>query len=79
MVRAFIIPALGKEGSQMSHTLKIGIGKDAPPDGGIVRCRKIAVRERFLRFLFGRKQRLTILVPGDSVRSLTIVEDGADG
>jgi hypothetical protein len=69
----------------MSHTLKIGIGKDAPPDGagsscgGIVRCRKIAVRERLLRFLFGRKQRLTILVPGDSVRSLSIVEEGSDG
>jgi hypothetical protein len=63
----------------MRHTLKIGIGKDAPPDGGIVRCRKIAMRERLLRFLFGRKLRLTILVPGDSVRSLTIAEEVSDG
>jgi len=58
----------------MNHTLKIGVGKETPPDGGIVRCRKVDIRERLLRLLFGEKRRITILVPGDSVKSLSIME-----
>ena len=37
-------------------------------------CRHIFVRERFLRFLPGEKRRLTIIVPGDSVRELAVSE-----
>ena len=37
-------------------------------------CRNVSVRERFLRFLFGEKQRLTIIVPGGSVRELAVSE-----
>jgi len=59
----------------MNHTLKIGVGKETPPDGGIVYCRKVYVRERLMRFLLGEKRRLTILVPGDSVKKLSIVEE----
>ncbi len=57
----------------MEHTLKISVSKK-PVNGGIVACRSISVRERFLRFLFGEKQRLAIIVPGDSVRELAISE-----
>jgi hypothetical protein len=57
----------------MHHTLKIGIGKP-PQDGGIVRCKKLNIRERILQLLLGKQQRLTILVPGDSVQSLSIFE-----
>ena len=32
------------------------------------------MRERFLRFLLGEKRRLTIIVPGDSVRELAVSE-----
>ena len=59
----------------MGHTLKIGVSKD-PPDSRIVSCKKVCLRERVLRFLLGEKRRLTILVPGDSVKSLSIVEEG---
>jgi len=59
----------------MGHTLKIGVAK-APPNGGIVSCRKVDLRERLLRFFFGEKRRLTILVPGDSVKTLSIIEEG---
>jgi len=59
----------------MGHTLKVGVSKE-PPNGGIVSCRKVNIRERVLRYLLGEKQRLTILVPGDSVKSLSIVEEG---
>ena len=57
----------------MKHTLKISVSKK-PVNGGIVACRNVSVRERFLRFLLGDKQRLTIIVPGDSVRELAVSE-----
>jgi len=57
----------------MEHTLKISVSKK-PVNGGIVACRSISVRECFLRFLLGDKQRLTVIVPGDSVRELAISE-----
>jgi hypothetical protein len=61
----------------MAHTLKIGISKEPKSlDCGIVSCRRIDLRERLLRFLLGEKRRLTILVPGDSVKSLSIEEEG---
>jgi len=58
----------------MAHTLKIGVSKE-PPDSSIVSCRRIDLRERLLSFLLGKKRRLTILVPGDGVKSLSIVEE----
>jgi hypothetical protein len=60
----------------MQHSLKIGLSAAQPPGGGIVRCRKVDLRERLLRLLLGEKQRLTILIPGDSVKSLSISEEG---
>ena len=57
----------------MKHTLRISVSKKSV-NGGIVACRSVSVRERFLRFLLGDKQRLTIIVPGDSVRELAISE-----
>ena len=57
----------------MKHNLKIS-GSKKPQTGGIVSCRNVTIRERFLRFLLGDKQKLTILVPGDTVRELAIRE-----
>ncbi len=57
----------------MEHTLKISVSKE-PVSGGIVSCRHISVRERFLRFLLGEKRRVAIIVPGDSVRELAVSE-----
>ena len=65
----------------MGHTLKIGVSRE-PPNGGqsladrIVSCRRVTLRERLLRLLLGEQRRLTILVPGDSVKSLSITEEG---
>jgi hypothetical protein len=56
----------------MNRTLKIGVCHETPPDGGIVRCCRVDLRERLMRLLLGEKRRLTILVPGDSVKSLSI-------
>ena len=57
----------------MKHTLKISVAKE-PASGGIVSCRNVSMRERLVRFLLGEKQRLTIIVPGDTVRELAISE-----
>lgn len=57
----------------MKHTLKISVAKE-PASGGIVSCRNVSMRERLVRFLLGEKRRVTIIVPGDSVRELAISE-----
>lgn len=57
----------------MRHNLKISVSK-RPQSGGIVRCKNITLRERIMRLLLGEKQKLMILIPGDSVDSLSINE-----
>lgn len=57
----------------MKHRLKISVSKNLNSNG-VVSCRCVSVRERILRFLFGSSQKLTIVVPGDSVESLSIKE-----
>lgn len=61
----------------MKHTLKISVSKK-PATNGIVSYRHISVRERFLRFLFGKKQRFVIIMPSNSVQEMAIseVEEG---
>lgn len=57
----------------MKHNLKISVSKQ-PKAAGIIACRTIGVRERLLRFLFGEKHKITILVPGDTVEEIAICE-----
>ena len=60
---------------QMKHSLKISVSNESAPNG-VVRCRHVPLRERFLLHLLGEKQWLTIIVPGNRVKSLSIVEEG---
>lgn len=55
----------------MKHILKISVS-DKPQKNSMVACRSFTVRERILRMLFGRKQNITILVPGDTIQELAI-------
>lgn len=57
----------------MLHNLRISVSK-APQLNGLVSCRDVSIRERLLRFLLGKKQRITILIPGDTVNEVTICE-----
>lgn len=59
----------------MKHSLKISVSKE-PVLSGVVSYRHVTLRERLLRHLLGEKQWLTIIVPGNSVRTLSIVEEG---
>lgn len=60
----------------MKHTLKISVARD--PGDGIVSCRHITVREKMLRLFFGEKRRLTVIIPGNSVKALSIEEKGGE-
>lgn len=57
----------------MKHNLKISVSK-VPQTGGVITCRNVTIRERFLRLLFGTKQKVTILIPGDSIDEVSICE-----
>ena len=57
----------------MKHALQISVSKK-PVNSGIAAVRQVSVRERMLRFLFGDKAKLTVIVPGDSVEELAITE-----
>lgn len=57
----------------MKHNLRVSISK-TPQNSDLVACRNITVRERLLRFLFGDKQRVTVLIPGDTIEELSICE-----
>ena len=63
----------------MKHNLKISVSKK-PSEGGVVRCRRVTMRERLLRHFFGEKRRVMVIVPGDSVKCVSITElpDGGD-
>ncbi|MDD5703036.1 MAG: hypothetical protein PHU23_13415 [Dehalococcoidales bacterium] len=60
------------------HTLKISIAKELP-DSGIVSWRHVTIWERLFKKIFGDKRWLTVIVPGDSVKEMSIVEEGGGG
>ncbi|MEA4973962.1 MAG: hypothetical protein VB119_12445 [Candidatus Metalachnospira sp.] len=57
----------------MKHMLSIIVSKK-PVNSGIVSYRNVTIREKFLRRLLGDKQRLTVIVPGNTVESVSINE-----
>ena len=57
----------------MKHDLKISVSKK-PTEDVVVRCKRVALRERLLRYLFGEKRRVMVIVPGDTVESVSITE-----
>lgn len=62
----------------MKHTLQISVSKK-PVNGGAVSVRRVSIRERLMRFLFGNTVRLTVIVPGNSVEELSIKEIAEGG
>ena len=56
----------------MRHNLEVSIIK--PAHDALVRCRKISIRERLMKLLFGETRRMWIIIPGDTVEALSISE-----
>ncbi len=59
------------------HRLRIRV-TDEPDDDALVSARSVTLRQRLLAKLFGRSQRVTVLVPGRQVSSVEIVEPDDD-
>ncbi|QIU87375.1 hypothetical protein [Trueperella pyogenes] len=59
------------------HRLKVSLTKE-PPRDALVSTKRISIRERILRFILGNKQELTVLVPGNQVHALEIVQPDDD-
>lgn len=57
----------------MKHNLKISVSKE-PQSGGIVRCRNVTLREKLLTRLFGKQEKVMVLIPGNTVQSVSIIE-----
>ena len=57
----------------MKHNLNISVSKK-PPEDGIVQCWNVSLREKLLTRLLGRREKVMILVPGNSVESVCITE-----
>lgn len=62
----------------MEHSLKINVSKK-PDKNGVASIRNMTVRERLLQRIFGDNQKITIIVPGDTVRELAIKEVQTNG
>jgi len=62
----------------MKHNLTISVSKK-PKAGGIVACRTVTIREKLMRLFLGDLQKVTILVPGDSVDEVAIKETDSGG
>lgn len=56
----------------MKHSVEVAVSRESA--GGVVCCKRVSIRERMMRLLFGEKQRMTILLPGDTVAALHICE-----
>lgn len=57
----------------MQHRLKISLDKNAKGPG-IVRCRKLPLWDRVLRRLLGESNGVMVIVPGNTVRTLTMLK-----
>ena len=57
----------------MKHNLTICM-KTEPENGSLLRCKKVTMRERVMRRIFGDIQKIMIIVPGHSVEEVAIKE-----
>lgn len=57
----------------MEHSVKISVSK-SPSKDGIIACKVVPIKNRFLRKLLGDVDRMTVLIPGDTVQDITICE-----
>jgi hypothetical protein len=57
----------------MKHNLKISVSKE-PQTGGLVQCRNMTLREKLLTRLLGPERKVMLLIPGNSISTLSITE-----
>ena len=57
----------------MSKHLKLTLSK-RPKDDGLVSMKETTIRKSLFNRLFGRKNKVAIIIPGDDVGSIEIVD-----
>lgn len=57
----------------MHHTMQISVTK-TPRFDEVARLHSFSLREKLLQRLFGKKAKLTVIVPGDTVEEVAISE-----
>ena len=67
----------------MKHKMNINVSKEQESNG-VLTCKKVKMKKGLFKKLFGDSQKVTIIIPGDSVRNVTISEikekgDGGSG
>lgn len=55
----------------MKH-LKISVGKE-PVENAMVSCRNVKISKKLFKKIFGEKATVTIITPGNSVKSIEIM------
>ncbi len=76
-MKGLILPLQKERNDKVNHALQIKVTKQTA-DSGVVAFRNVAVREKLLQLLLGKKAKLTVIVPGNSVSELAIREIGGD-
>ena len=62
----------------MKHRLSISVSRKDNGRTGCFRYRRIRLRDRIFRLLFGETHDLTVLIPGNTVEEVSINEIGGD-
>lgn len=62
----------------MKHKLNISVSEN-PQDNGIVATKNRSIREKLLTKLLGEKKKVMVIIPGESVVSVTITEISEGG
>ena len=53
--------------------LKISVGKE-PVENAMVSCRNVKISKKLFKKIFGEKATITIITPGNSVKSIEICD-----
>ena len=67
----------------MKHKMNINVSKEEESNG-VLTCKKVKMKKGLFKKFFGDSQKVTIIIPGDSVSDVTISEikekgDGGSG
>ena len=63
---------LNVQKAKTMHHVEIGIKKPSPNQ--VLAARKVTLRDRLLNAIFGDGHKMVVLVPGDSVGTISITE-----
>ena len=63
----------------MRHNIEVSVS--GPEGGDVVRCKRVGIRERLMRLLFGEMRRMWIIIPDNTVDALRVCEvpEGGEG